>query len=425
MEEKVKVEINKIFQEFEICKIDFDRKIKIFDYENNSEINIPINEYLWFFAQSVKNEKNLFTMNFPDYIYHELAEKGNVEFKNSTIGYGIVGFYEDENDIIGTYVKFGNRSYGPVLKNNKYTKQIINFCETILDKLFVDNYKIYPIFLNVTLNDKHSHSVVLICGREGTGLKLFMYDPAGCESIYQEETECFLYDIFLIMLDKNKNSSYFPQEIKNNNYDDPFSKNNITIIKNKPEIFLLAIQTMTDPSIKYGYCFVYSSFFLYCLLRNSTSNPEINFEELVVQTQYNLIRIILEKNKEYFYKTIVCFINMMKERFFIVNNGKNYEKLNNRILELYYSYSDINERNINTINESLENSLNFTQYTESRNYDEELNLLDWSNIKKLRENEECKENHQCISKICVDNRCTRPTPNDKLDFLTRLEWEEY
>ena len=186
MEEKVKVEINKIFQEFEICKIDFDRKIKIFDYENNSEINIPINEYLWFFAQSVKNEKNLFTMNFPDYIYHELAEKGNVEFKNLTIGYGIVGFYEDENDIIGTYVKFGNRSYGPVLKNNKYTKQIINFCETILDKLFVENYKIYPIFLNVTLNDKYSHSVVLICGREGTGLKLFMYDPAGCESIYQE-----------------------------------------------------------------------------------------------------------------------------------------------------------------------------------------------------------------------------------------------
>ena len=45
-------------------------------------------------------------------------------------------------------------------------------------------------------------------------------------------------------------------------------------------------------------------------------------------------------------------------------------------------------------------------------------------MKELRENEECKENRQCISKICRDNKCTRPTPNDKLDFLTKLEWDE-
>ena len=34
------------------------------------------------------------------------------------------------------------------------------------------------------------------------------------------------------------------------------------------------------------------------------------------------------------------------------------------------------------------------------------------------------EDDECISKICEKNRCTKPNDNDKLDFLTRLEWKE-
>ena len=53
-----------------------------------------------------------------------------------------------------------------------------------------------------------------------------------------------------------------------------------------------------------------------------------------------------------------------------------------------------------------------------------MNLLDWKNIKEKRENEYCIENEECISKLCKQNKCTKPNDNDKLDFLTRLEWKE-
>ena len=61
---------------------------------------------------------------------------------------------------------------------------------------------------------------------------------------------------------------------------------------------------------------------------------------------------------------------------------------------------------------------------EKKEYDLEMNLLDWKNIKEKRENEYCIENEECISKLCKQNKCTKPNDNDKLDFLTRLEWKE-
>ena len=61
---------------------------------------------------------------------------------------------------------------------------------------------------------------------------------------------------------------------------------------------------------------------------------------------------------------------------------------------------------------------------EKKEYDLEMNLLDWKNIKEKRENEYCIENEECISKLCKQNKCTKPNDNDKLDFLTRLEWKD-
>ena len=75
-----------------------------------------------------------------------------------------------------------------------------------------------------------------------------------------------------------------------------------------------------------------------------------------------------------------------------------------------------------------ENNLHENKYTyvssekEKRNYDEEINNINQKTIKG--ENEDCKENDECISKLCLENKCTRPTDNDKLEYLMDIEWME-
>ena len=69
--------------------------------------------------------------------------------------------------------------------------------------------------------------------------------------------------------------------------------------------------------------------------------------------------------------------------------------------------------------ENIQEILNISQNT--RNYDEEIKEYLESGIIGKYENEECKENKECISNICENNKCTYANCNDKLEFLSLLE----
>ena len=167
---------------------------------------------------------------------------------------------------------------------------------------------------------------------------------------------------------------------------------------------------------------------MYCFIVIFQNSRKKNFSILTdIQSYFSNQYITTGSEKVYF--TIVSFANNIKDVFLDklgYNNKREYiiNEINELIIYLFQKENLKNAFTETNYGYILPKPKFIEQKIDKRNYDEELSLLDWSTMKELRENEDCKENNQCISKICRHNKCTRPTPNDKLDFLSKLEWDQ-
>ena len=402
MNEKEK--INKIFSSLENYNFNYNKKIKFFDYSKNTEVKITLNDYLWLFFQSIDNIKidNItFGTTFWKYIQNITKQKWvkNMEMKELCID-----FSGDKILIKG--IHDNNFEYF-IDREEKYSKKSIHFCESVLHKLFkAKQFPIISTFLSLSIGLEKNHLAVLFISKKDSTLYFYIYDPMGKQGIYYENIKVFLYELENCFYSLETNFIF-----------------DITII-NKTDH---SLQYYSDKK-KYGYCVIFSAFFLYCIVMILNSeilnSRNIDFEMLINTTIDNLEKILQEKGPEKYYFLMVSFANIIKDDFLLqIQNKQNIiEIINNKIIYHYYKFPRTEQFFLSR--PLIDRKKDEIKQNKTRNYDKELKLLDWNNIKEKRENEECKIDNDCISKKCYKNKCTKPNDNDKLDFLTRLEWKD-
>ena len=417
--------IDKIFSKLKNYNYNFEKKVKIFDYEKNKYIELNINDYIWFFIQAIDNS-NIYEIRFSEYAYlyieDNIQEKWvkNIKLEALDLNFSSMHLIQ---------MKVANMSnqnlYPSVFKEEKeyfkisldiLSKEVLEYSDTILNKLYVnEKSKIATSFLRVSLNMTIHHSCLLIFYRDEQNLSLFLYDPNGPITYHYNKTFNFVLLLEKILKLKNKNYFKTIKIINQNLYQN------------------LNLQQLTEIKNSNGYCLVYCGFFLYCFISLCKHFENKNFDiRLILFSLNNSFGKIILNNSQNIYITLVSFANKIKDTFIKSVKKDKYRyvddilnKIDKNILWFFYKF------NKNYILEDLDNenyTVNNEQYIEKdyqkRDYDEELKFLDWNNIKEKRENEQCKINEECISKLCVKNKCTKPNDNDKLDFLTRLEWKE-
>ena len=414
MDEDIKYSMDNIFYDLQKYNFNYDKKILVFTDDKKQEIEL--NDYIFFFIQTIINQYifnlNLSTITskalslnkcFVSYLSIKKIKNKNVVIDNLTIN-----FKEDDIQFSNDEINF---KYA-VFNKNTLTGNIYKYCENILDILYRRQNKLYCSFLNLYNNRSFGHSVILLILKNNDKLELFIYDPVGEFSMYYNKIENFLQILKRCF------------ELNNYNY---FNSCELFSQKNN-DIITINLQSFFEVKKNNGYCSIFSLFFLYCFLVVFEISPVKNFS-ILRDIQLYFANKYFKTGSEEVYFSVVCFANNIKDIFLFGASKLNVKeevinKINNNIIYLFKKHS-LNkifiESNYKYI---LPQPITSTDQLDKRNYDEELNLLDWSTMKELRENEECKENEECISKICRDNKCTRPTPNDKLDFLTRLEWDE-
>ena len=419
--------IDKIFYDLQKYNFNYDKKILIFTENERQEINL--NDYMFFFIQTI-NLENAFNLNFSQNQMWELTLqkcfldylKNKVNVDNIIIEKMAINFKKTDIQLSTDFFIFVDAFSN---ENNTINSILHDYCKYILHKLYVEGNILYCSILTLYTDLTNGHAVNLIILKNVDKLQLFIYDPSNAYSD-NHNIQNLLYIL--------KNCF----EINNYNYFDSceiISYENI----NTPSF---NIQTMFEVNKNYGYCLIFSLFFLYCFLVIFQTYPEKNFSILKDIQLYFIQKYLSGKyskiGSEKVYFSVVCFANNIKEIFLSkLGKYKIPENVLNRINEMiiYLYKKETIEKNIFTKsntnyllkNNSFEDDDDiYGDYIPptKRNYDEELSLLDWSTMKELRENEDCKENNQCISKICRHNKCTRPTPNDKLDFLSKLEWDQ-
>ena len=343
-----------------------------------------------------------------DYLKKEISleniiiEKLYINFKSDN---------ENEHELKTNYLE----SYEHIF-TNMFSDYMNKFCKNIINKLYIENNILYSSHLSLYQNKENGHSVILIISKNNKNLKLFIYDPNGSRSSYYKYITSFLK-----LLQKCL-------ELNSKNY---FEK--VDIIDQKTfgngEYNL---QYMFEYNENFGYCTIFSLFFLYCFLILFQKSKSKNIENIINDIYFYFYEKFSDKkyNHKKIYFFMVNFANNIKDIFLSkLNDYKDkdrefiLEKINmyifmsiNNVKNIFVK-EDIGEDHILIKNNNINNN-------EKREYDKEMNLLDWRKIKEKRENEKCYKDDQCISKLCVKNKCTKPNDNDKLDFLTRLEWKE-
>ena len=311
--------------------------------------------------------------------------------------------------------------------NNPFSRFMNIYCKNIINKIYVEGNVLYCSLLFLFKNIKDVHAVSLIVLKNYDHLELVIYDPNGFFSYYQEYIEKFL-DSLKKCLELNSNN--FFKEAK--------------IISLEKTIYTFGLQSIFEKNKNYGYCLIFSLFFIYCFCHVFEKIRNKNFVFLLYFINY-FTNKYLKEGSEIFYFLLVGFANEIKDVFLKkVSTYKNkhviLSKLNDYIIYLINRLNPVEnvKEKINSeymLFEELKplknpeyvilKDLEKKEYDlEKKEYDLEMNLLDWKNIKEKRENEYCIENEECISKLCKQNKCTKPNDNDKLDFLTRLEWKE-
>ena len=411
------IHINEIINDLDKNKFNYDKTIRIF--QKNEILKVYLDDYIFFFIQSMENiiyisddlkfndseyKKIRIENCLSDYLKKEISleniiiEKLYVNFKNN-----------NEHELKTNYLE----SYEHIF-TNMFSDYMNKFCKNIINKLYIENNILYSSHLSLYQNKENGHSVILIISKNNKNLKLFIYDPNGSRSSYYKYITSFLK-----LLQKCL-------ELNSKNY---FEK--VDIIDQKTfgngEYNL---QYMFEYNENFGYCTIFSLFFLYCFLILFQKSKSKNIENIINDIYFYFYEKFSDKkyNHKKIYFFMVNFANNIKDIFLSkLNDYKDREY----ILEKINMYIFISINSVKNIfdNEQIgkddiliENiKINNNQ---NRNYDQELKLLDWSNIKEKGENEKCVKDEECISKLCLKNKCTKPNDNDKLDFLTKLEWKE-
>ena len=411
--------IKKILSKFHNYGFNFDKKIKIFDYEERNDIEVPLNDYIWFFIQSIRY--SIVKMEFTDFVYLYIKNTSKNKLCNDINLHDIdINFGKDK---IRMRIFFKHDSFKNIFNNENgkndeltYSKIITDFTESMLKKLYNNREnKFVTTFIGSTLDYEKPHSIILFFSKDGDDLELYKYDPNGIVSEYHKKINIFLDHLKKNIKNINSSKKYFSGRIK---------------IISQEETRDVSLQNLLEINTNYGYCVIFTSFFLYCVATFLCHNPSENIKTTVEKLNLSFFIIFYEIKQKKFYENIVSFANIIKDEFIISNQKKdNYEeimrKINDRIINMYKQFSKNEKKNVIDFEKDELNGEIFYQTNKNkRNYDEELNLLDWDNVKEKRENEKCKIDDECISKLCVKNKCTKPNDNDKLDFLTRLEWDE-
>ena len=413
-------EINNIFYDLEKNKFNYDKTIKIFSKSKIQKINL--NDYIFFFIQTIKN------INWADYFQDlnlEAYELQDLSLENCFSQY-LQNKISLKNIIIETLsmnftknsikISSDNLNYYEIYTENKFYHKWDKYCANIINKLYIEGNVLYCLFLNLYEDMKNGHASVLIILKNNDGLELFIYDPNGMYSFYKQYTSVFLETLKkYLKLNSKKHTK------------------KIDIIIMPEKIFGIkpsTLQVLFEVEKKYGYCGIFSLFFLYCFLVVFIKTKNKNFTFLLQHIYLYFIQKFEKEGSNKVYFSIVNFANNIKDIFLRkINQYENKTNILVKINEYIIYLVEIFKGGKEYIDEKSDEYILINDNTdildnENRNYDEELKLLDWKNIKEKRENEKCKIDDECISKLCVKNKCTKPNDNDKLDFLTRLEWKE-
>ena len=408
----VKNQLDLIFSDLQTPKFNFNKKIKIFD--RKKEADLPINIYLYLFIQSL----NLLDgdVKILDLFNNYLQTKINPNWLENNIDIKklIVGFRKD-NEII--LLESLENEIDMIFEMDGFSDAVLEYCENILKQ--TKSYFLVVKYLRLQYQEFHmGHAAILLFMKNGNDLEIFFYDPNGSENSFKEYSDLFLNYLKEALEMGNENKIYFSK---------------IKIINTDNDIFKKGLQKITEARINDfqlkspGYCILFSLFFLYCFISIVEKyNFNCNFDIINYIQIYFIERFSTYTNNEIYY-TVVSFANKLKDIFFNTRKNSDFlQTLNSQIINLYLKKEQLKSLDVTNYLPEDDTYIFFNELknSERRNYDEELKLLNWNNIKEKRENEYCKLNNQCISKLCVKNKCTKPTPNDKLDFLTRLEWKK-
>ena len=406
MEKIISGEFNKIFNFLNRFKYHSEKIITVTDYQNK-KYEIFLKDYLWYFYQSLKinsdffKEKDFICLN--QYMYYDLME--NIDenkfswVKNNCTGNVKIQFSENK-----TSINFINKGYLEVILDNKnkiYSYHFGNFCKDFISKIKDLNCGISTTFLSIeNIEESFSHSTVLFTHKEDKKITFFYYDPNGRASNYNEKMEVFL------------------ESLKNRIQTTEVFKNNFQNIEIFP-FFENGIQSLTDLNTQ-GYCVIYSLFFTFCFFKILYVLQSNNYNVDIIYVFKKIQSFFLSYNQSQFLNIIFSFANYIKDKYmsFIFKNfrDKYFDFLN----QINYNIMHFVDKNIIYHEaENIQEILNISQNT--RNYDEEIKEYLESGIIGKYENEECKENKECISNICENNKCTYANCNDKLEFLSLLE----
>ena len=411
-EKLISNEFEKIFQNFSVKNIKINKIVTIEDYKNK-KYQIPISDYLWYFYQSLKINSDSFHgkefISLNEYMYYDLMEHIDKDkflwVKNNCTGKTTIQFEDIDTKIIYNY------KFQSIIKENNFSETFVNFCEDFTNRILNLNCEIITTFVDLQIKGKiDGHASVIFASKENDKLKLFCYDSNGINSEYSYHMNIFLENLKNCILTQKK---FIEIEIL------------------KQEFF--GIQTVTDFDSP-GYCVMYSLFFTFCFFKIlyvlQKNNYKMTLKFLIENIENYFLLFTQVKGENDFFECILSFSNKLKDGYLIFLENKigsqryNFflKKLNFNILE----QTKFNNKNINSNYIESSTFLNNSNYIGiQRNYDEELKEYLESGIIAKYENENCKQNKECVSNICKNNKCTRPTPNDKLDFLTKLEWKNY
>ena len=353
---------------------------------------------------------NFYELNFKKFMNHKI--KGNW-IKNFLLENMYIDF---ENNNNFSYKFHPDQNYKKYYEETPLETKLSKFCLSVLDKFKTsEQINLLASFLCVSFEQKFFHSNILFIWKNKNIIKLFIYEPNGSVSFYSEKQKNFLNVLKEEFENIVKNDIKYNEEIQ---------------IFSIPD---MGIQKLSEPKINFGYCLIYSSFFLYCivmLLENVYKNTNVEsaiafFNDLFFEIEVkNNIKI------NYYYSILVYFANNLKDYFLNYIHKNHLENtylpmLNSSIFTMVTLHKK-HELTEDILNEEELQIKVFEEYKslEKRNYKKEFQNLDWSKIKEKMGGEECKIDNDCISKICEKNICTNPNDNDKLDFLNNLEWIE-
>ena len=400
--------IENVFQKFSMKNannINFNKKINIF-FDDNKYKKTYISEYtsLLFQFTYLYKPKNQDFINIAQYLYYEIPQYEKIEWiDTSCIGYLYFDYHIDENEF--TFGKSKQKVFFYDEDNYKYGNKFIKFCNVLFE--ITKENKISATFISMTKLKENikvgdSHLIILISSFEKGKIVLYLYDPNGIEYYNTIVFDKLLNHISQCLNDNNKKKC----EITND------------------KILNFGIQDFIYKKISdygmYGYCVVYSHFFLYCVFQVlyflKKNNIDISFVN-IYKTINKSIEIIVKNNKEKdIYNLIINFANI------ISNNYLNF--LKEKIPEENDSFLEfINEKVIKT----SKGNIKTFQYVEKQPYVEQKqqsrDLYLELREKKLLPNqlkfdfEECKEHDDCLSKECKYGKCMPLSFNRKLEIL--------